>query len=138
MKNFTAILFYGLIALSAANAADLSTPKQHTEILGNGRFRIIGPIRQLLSREAAADRVYYSRRFNPHSICNELGYDAYEPGSVQTESGRFITTKNLLWNRIGYRIDPMARLAGDYEYPKGKRVKEIICTISSEENYETK
>jgi hypothetical protein len=121
-------IILGLMTMMSVSAFAIT---QKTIDLGEGRFKTITPIHSLLPREAAYDTVYFSPSYSDEKLCQRLGYSEYEVGSKVVESTRAITTRNLWLNKIGYAIYPIGRLSEGYQYPKAKRVKEIVCTTNN-------
>lgn len=121
-------IIVGLMAITSASTFALT---QKTENLGSGRFKITTPIHSVLLREAASDSVYFSPSYSADKLCQKIGYSSYEDGTKVIESTRAITTRNLWLNKMGYSVNPIGRLSENYEYPKAKRVKEIICSLDN-------
>lgn len=102
-------------------------PMKKIELEGN-RTLIQYPYLKKLNREGAGDVVYFGKNYSGNKICAHLGLGEYESGSKTIAMVRAVSTGNAILNQIGYRFDPISRLSEDYQYPKTKIVKEIVCS----------
>jgi hypothetical protein len=96
--------------------------------LDESRTLVQYPFLKNLGRESVGDVVYFGKNYSGNKICAHLGLGEYERGSKVIVVTRAVSTGNLVLNQIGYRFDPIGRLAEDYQYPKTKIVKEIVCS----------
>ncbi len=130
MKKYLIVLILMMPIASFAVELEYVNPHyastQKIQLEGN-KTLIQYPFLRKLSREAVGDVVYYGKNYSGQKICNHLGLGDFVAGSKTIANVRSVSTSNLLLNKIGYRFGPIDRLAEDYQYPKTKIVKEIIC-----------
>lgn len=130
MKKCLALLFLIASTSSFAFSSEQATPdngaSRRVELAG-GKILVQYPFLRILLREARPDLVYYGKNYSGRKICRNLGLGEYEEESKRIVNVRAVSTSNLIRNAIGYAISPINRLSEEYQYPKAKIVKEIVC-----------
>lgn len=127
MKSLS-ILLLAFVSLSAFAQYEVNPTRSAMKVVELEDMVVIQyPVKEVLIREAVGDVLYYGSRKSGRKVCKELGYGSYVKNSKKVIKTRAVSTNNLAFNMIEYRLDPIGRLADNYEYPKTKIIQEIAC-----------